>query len=103
MGRRRQVHAPILRGSKSDGTTARHARDIFEQHELKDWSIESMTYDQASTAAIQAKATVNDQEAELRFRMVLWTIDGNVGIPGRDEGAWSLAVWAPHTYFQEAS
>lgn len=90
---------PMLRGSQSDGQTARHARNTFEQHDLRDWSIESMTYDQASTAAIQARATVNGQETELGFRMVFWTMDGNVGIPGQDVGAWSLAVWAPHTYF----
>lgn len=93
---------PTLRGSKSDGQAARQARDVFEQHDLQGWSIESVTYDRASAAAIRARATVKDQETELRFRMVFWTIQGNVGIPGHDTGAWSLAVWAPHTYFQEA-
>lgn len=60
-----------------------------------------MTYDQASTAAIAAKATINGQVTELHFRMVFWTADGNVGIPGQHAGAWSLAVWAPNTYFEE--
>jgi ASC-1-like (ASCH) protein len=91
---------PILRGSKSVGQAASHAKDIFEQYNLKDWSIESMTYDQASTATIKAKAMVHGQVTELRFRMVFWTVDGNVGIPDLDEGSWSLAVWAPNTYLQ---
>lgn len=91
---------PMLRGLKSDGQAARDAKEAFQQYHLKDWSIESVTYDQASTAAIRAKATVDDQGNELQFRMVFWTVDANVGIPGQDEGTWSLAVWAPHSYFQ---
>jgi len=92
---------PILRGSRSDGQAACDAKNAFEQYDLKGWSIESVAYDQASTAAIRAKATVDDQSTELQFRMVFWTEDASVGIPGQDEGAWSLAVWAPHTYFQQ--
>ncbi|MBI4936110.1 MAG: hypothetical protein HY828_19720 [Actinobacteria bacterium] len=90
-----------LIGSKTGGEVARFARDVFEQHDLQQWEIESVTYDQASTAAIQARATVAGGEFPMRFRMVFWTVDGNVGIPGEDDGSWTLAVWAPHTYFQD--
>lgn len=90
---------PSLRGSKSDGETARHARDIFEQHDLQSWSINSMTCDRASTAEISVKANIGGHEADMQLRMVYWTIDGNVGIPGQERGTWSLAVWAPHTYY----
>jgi len=92
---------PILRDSRSDGQAARDAKEIFDQYDLKDWSIESVTYDQAGAAAIQANAMVDGRMTGLQFRMVFWTGDANVGIPGQDEGAWSLAVWAPHTYFQQ--
>ena len=74
--------------------------DIFEAYSLKDWSIESMTYEQSSTAAIKAKATVNGQMTESRFRMVFWTLDGNVDSPGLDERVCRLGVWAPNTYLQ---
>ena len=91
---------PILRGPESDGQAARHAKDVFGASGLTDWTISSLTYDQASTAQIEAQVTVNGGSTEMRFRMVFWTHDGNVGVPGQDEGKWSLAVWAPHTYFQ---
>lgn len=94
---------PALLGSKSDGQAARFARDVFEQHDLQQWEITSVTYDQASTAAIQARTTVAGSETPLRFQMVFWTGDGNVGIPGENDGSWTVAVWAPHTYFQEAA
>jgi len=41
--------------------------------------------------------------ADLRFRLVFWTHDGEVGIPGQDEGSWSLAVWAPRTFLQSSA
>lgn len=94
---------PALFGSKTDGQAARFARDVFEQHDLQDWDIASLTYERASTIAIQARATVAGAETPLRFRMVFWTVDGNFGIPGQDDGAWTLAVWAPHTYFDDAA
>ncbi len=93
---------PILRGSNSDGQSARHAKETFERYALTEWTIDSMTYDQASTAEIRAQAKVNDRSTELRFRLVFWTLDGNVAIPGQDDGTWSLAVWAPNTYFRGA-
>lgn len=89
---------PILRGSKSDGQSARHAKETFERYALTKWTIGSMTYDQASTAEIRALATINEQTTQLRFRFVFRTLDGNIAIPGQDEGLWSLAVWAPSTY-----
>lgn len=93
---------PTLGRLRSDGQVARQARDAFAQHDLQHWSIESVTYDQASAATVLARATVRDQETVLRFRMVFWDVQANVAIPGRDAGAWSLAVWAPRTYFQQA-
>lgn len=94
---------PMLRGSESAGQAARRAKETFERYTLSDWSIESLTYDQASTAAIKATAMVDGQVTDLRFRLVFWTAVRNVGIPGDDGGAWSLAVWAPNTYFEEAA
>jgi ASC-1-like (ASCH) protein len=91
---------PMLRAPGSDGQTAREAKDTFEAHGLTDWTITSLTYDQASTAEIKAQARVNDELMDVRFRMVFWSLDGNVGIPHRDEGNWSLAVWAPRTFLQ---
>lgn len=90
----------MLRASGSDGQAAREAKDTFEAHGLTDWAITSLTYDQASTAEIKAQARVNGELMAVRFRMVFWTLDGNVGNPHQDEGNWSLAVWAPRTFFQ---
>lgn len=94
---------PIPSESKSDGLAALDAKNIFERNDLKDWSIKSITYDQPSTSEIKAQATVNNQMTELHFRMVFWTVDSNVAIPGREEGTWSLAVWAPDTYLKIAA
>jgi hypothetical protein len=94
---------PILCESKSDGYTAREAKTTFEPYDLKDWSIKSITYDQASSVEIMAQATVNNQVTEMRFRIVFWSVDGNVAIPDREEGDWSLAVWAPNTYLKVAA
>lgn len=94
---------PVLRGPKSDGQAARAAKETFEAYRLADWTISSLTYDQASNAEIKGQARLNGQLADIRFRMVFWTRDGNVGIPRHDEGNWSLAVWAPHTYFQSSA
>lgn len=93
---------PMLREFKSDGYNARDAKTTFEPYVQKDWSIKSITYDQPSSAEIIAYATVNDQMKELRFRVVFWTVDGIGAIPGREEGTWSLAVWAPDTYLKIA-
>ena len=92
---------PALRGSKSDGQVARQAKYVFERYDLKDWIIGSITYDRPSATEITAKATINAQVTEMRFRMAFWAVDGRVGIPGQEEGVWSLAVWAPDTYFTD--
>lgn len=92
---------PILRRSETAGQSARRAKETFERYAVTNWTVTSMTYDQASTAKVSAHATVDGQAAEMRFRLIFCAIDGNVAIPGRDDGAWSLAVWAPHTYFDE--
>lgn len=94
---------PALRGSKTGGQAARLSREVFGRHDLQHWEIESVTYDHASSAEIRGKATVTGREKPLRFRMAFWTADGHVGIPGRDNGAWTVAVWAPHTYFEETT
>ncbi|MBK7127030.1 MAG: hypothetical protein IPH65_14120 [Dehalococcoidia bacterium] len=94
---------PILRGSKSDGEAARSAKETFEGQRLSDWTIISVTYDQAITVEITVQAHLNGQLADLRFRLVFWTHDGEVGIPGQDEGSWSLAVWAPRTFLQSSA
>lgn len=94
---------PTLRRSETDGQLARRAKETFERYDLKDWTITSMTYDQASTAKVSVHVTVDGEAAEMRFRLVFCAIDGNVAIPGPDDGAWSLAVWAPHTYFEGAN
>lgn len=94
---------PVLRRSETDGAAARQAKEVFEQDELNSWEITSMTYDQPSTAEIKALASVNGETTELRFRMVLWTSDGNVAIPGEEGATWRLAVWAPRTYFQKSA
>lgn len=93
---------PILRRSESAGQLARRAKETFERYEVKDWTITAMTYHQASTAKVSVQATVAGQAAEMRLRLTFCATDGNVAIPGRDDGAWSLAVWAPHTYFEGA-
>jgi hypothetical protein len=93
---------PILRRSESDGQLARRAKETYERYDVKDWTITSMTYDQASTAKVSVQATVDGQAVEMRFRLIFCASDGNVAIPERDDGAWSLAVWAPHTYFEAA-
>ncbi len=91
---------PLVRNSSSNGSAARQAKEAFERYGIADWIINSLTYDQASTAEIRARVTANGESTEMRFRLVFWTHDGKVGIPRHDEGSWSLAVWAPHTYFQ---
>lgn len=93
---------PRLLSARSDGQAAQQAKDTFTQHDLTSWTIQSVTYDQASTASIIAEVMVNGDEAMMHFRMVFWDLNDNVGIPGRDEGRWTLAVWAPHTYFRAA-
>jgi hypothetical protein len=92
---------PMLSAAKTDGEAARFAKDVFEQYDLTSWDITSVTYSQASTADIRADATVNNKPAEIRFRMVLWTTDGNVGMPAEEGATWRLAVWAPRTFFVE--
>jgi len=92
---------PMLLSTRSDGQSARQAKDTFAQHDLTSWTIQSVTHDQASTASIKAAAVVNGDEAMMHFRMVFWDLNDNVGIPGQDEGRWTLAVWAPHTYFED--
>ena len=89
---------PMLLGSTPEGQAARFAKDVFEEHDLSTWKITTVTYDQASSVEIRAIATLNDDMTELRFRMVLWTADGNVGMPGDDGASWRLAVWAPNTF-----
>lgn len=91
-----------LKGARSEGEAARQAGDIFSQFELEEWSIDSVTYDQASSAAIHAQSTVAGNKRRMQFRMIFWNSEGNVGIPGVDEGTWTVAVWAPRTYFEDA-
>lgn len=93
---------PALRGSRSDGQSASDAKDVFGQYDLTAWNITSITYDKASTAEVRAVATVNEEITDFRFRMALCTTDGNVAMPGEDGATWYLAVWAPHTFFQDA-
>lgn len=92
---------PRLRGVGSVGEAARDAKDVFEQYNLESWSIESITYDQASTVLVQAMATVDTQKTKMRFRMMYTSEDGGVGIPEHDVGEWSLASGAPRTFFQK--
>lgn len=75
---------PVLQDLQSEGEAARHAKEMFEQHDLTRWDVTSVTYDQASTADIRANATVNDENADVQFRMILWTMDGKVGIPSEE-------------------
>jgi hypothetical protein len=56
---------PILRASSSDGELAREAKNTFESYNLTDFEIASLTYDQASTAAISGVAEVNGERKEL--------------------------------------
>jgi len=91
---------PLLLGSKSEKQAARFSKDVFEQYNLTSFELTAVTFDQASSAEIRSLVTVSDTTSEIRFRLVLWTSDGNVGMPGDDDATWRLAVWAPHTFFK---
>jgi hypothetical protein len=94
---------PRLLGSRSAGDAARHTKEVFGQHDLTNWEITSVTFAQANTADLRANATVNGDSSEMRFRLVLRTEDGNVAMPTDLGARWTLAVWAPHTFFASAS
>jgi hypothetical protein len=94
---------PPLLGSKSDGEAARFAKGVFSSYDLTGWDIVSVGRDQPSSAEIRARAIVNGETREMRFRMTLWTPDGKVGAPGDTEATWHLAVWAPRRYFTQTA
>lgn len=93
----------VLRREMTDGAAAPQAKQAFDRHHLTDWEITSVTYDQASSAAIGIVGSINGVRRELRFRVVRWTSDGKVAIPGEDDATWQLAVWAPETYLQDSA
>lgn len=92
---------PVIQEFRSEGAAAQATKETFARFVLSDSAIDSLTYDQASTAEIVAIAAVNGEATPMRFRLVFWTHDGQVGIPREESGSWKLAVWAPSTYFQQ--
>ncbi len=90
---------PILAGLGSDGERARFARDTFSQYELGHWKLESIEFEQASTADINVTATINTEARRMRLRMILWNSEGKLAIPDEDGAEWRVGVWAPNTFF----
>jgi hypothetical protein len=89
---------PVL-ASESKGEAAQFSKDVFEQHSLTGWDIKFVTYDRPSTAEIVADATVNGKKGEIRFRVILYNVDGTIAMPNEAGATWHLGVWAPHTFF----
>ena len=94
---------PMLADSRSTGELARFARDTFGQHDLENWEIASVTLDQASTADVRGTASINGETTEMHFRMIRWNTDDKLAMPSDDEASWRLAIWAPHTFFEDGA
>lgn len=92
---------PKLVDGHSKKSAAHDARLTFERHVLKDWKITTVHHERASASVVHVAALLNGEQRELRIRMVLWAVDGNLGMP-HDEGAcWRLAMWAPNRFVED--
>ena len=90
----------VFRGTRSDGQTAERARDVYGAYPIGDYEITSVTRDGACSAEIGVSETGSGEPRDFRFRMIEWTADNNLALPGDDGTRWRLAIWAPRTFFQ---
>jgi hypothetical protein len=90
---------PVLRGSRTEGQLALHTRDLFEPLKIQAWRLLAVEFDQVSSAVVRTTVTVEGEARAAVFRMIYWLDDERVGVPEEQDGHWSLAVWAPATYF----
>jgi hypothetical protein len=88
----------MLAGLGSEGERAKFAKEIFSHYVLEHWKIESVEFEQASTADITVAASINAEARRMKIRMILWTSEGKLAMPAEDGAEWRLAVWAPNTF-----
>lgn len=72
---------------------------MYSAYVLTRWELTSVDRDVPSAADIGAAVTVNDKAGEIKFRMMLQTVDNIVALPSDEGATWRLAIWAPDTFF----
>lgn len=93
---------PQLRGKDwSGGRTAKAAKDTFERFNLTLYELTECSLDQAQAAGLTARVTVNGEQRTMKLPMVHYNSAGNLAVPSDNDTAWKLAVWAPHTFFND--
>jgi len=90
---------PTILLKKSANESAHFAKDVFGAYVLTNWELTSVERDLPSAADVRAAVTVNDRASEIKFRMMLQTVDNIVALPSDEGATWRLAIWAPHTFF----
>jgi len=89
-----------LRNCDSAGQEAQRAKDIYGAYPIDDYAITSLTLDGPCSVEVRVTETGSGESRDFRFRMIEWTADGDLALPGDEETAWRIAVWPPHTFFR---
>jgi ASC-1-like (ASCH) protein len=96
-GRLVPLMPPRLVGEKRTGEAAEYAKSWFGASEISDVEIDRVEYPQSSVAEVGGVATIDGTTANLCLRWVYYDSSGDLALNDED-GAWHLAVVAPHTY-----
>ena len=87
---------------KTAKQSAADAKRLLQRDTLTAYTIQTVKLDVASAAEIQAQVQLNGNFREVRFRMVLYTPDGELGLPCEPEASWYLATWMPPCVIEPA-
>ena len=94
---------PVLRGRGSNGRAIAETKNSFEWHEIKNWSLTSLTYELSGVAVVRGTATVNGHRRDMELRMVNLDPQGDRALPEDREASWHVAIWAPQRYFEQTA
>lgn len=91
---------PVLRERRTNGQAISETKSWFGTHEITAWSITSVTHVLPGTADICGVATVNDEQCDMKFRMVHLDPEGDRAPREIADARWHVGIWAPQRYFE---
>jgi hypothetical protein len=83
------------------GERASRAKQVYEHSPLVEFTIDQVSFPQASVAVISGTATIGERRGPLEIRWIHERPDGNLAQLGDAGARWVLAVYPPHTFIKE--